>query len=281
MAELPRALSGIHPTIPLDSLDHVTPGELEREYVSRSRPVVLRGAMRGSALLSLTPDRVAALAPHREVPVASYRTGNPYEMKDRVVAKMAIMDYIAALRAPRPASDPYPYLVCSLARFFPELLPDASFAFLPDRDRQMDFDLLVGRDSVSGTHFHSQSHALVGQVFGRKVAVLHPPSQTPRLYAHPVVDPYYCHSRARLDEPERFPRLASARAAVVTLDPGDAIFVPARWWHTMLGIGETISTAYSWKTRRVRQRITRPLLRSVVGLLLEPTLHRLMWRLEG
>jgi len=279
VVDVSAVLDVVNRAFEIDERRGLDPTAFLRDWVARSRPIVLRGALEGSPALGWTPAALAALDAARPVPVTSYRTGNAHDMRDRVVAEMRIADYVAALRAPRPPGDPYPYLACGLDYRFPELATTAMVPVLP-AGLGAKRVLTLGNGSISGAHFHSRAHALVIALSGRKIAVVHPPSESPRLYPNPVFHPFYCHSRARFDDARRFPLLRAARAAVVMLDPGDALFVPAWWWHNVLGLGETISLSCFWPARRLQQRLARPFVRNAIGRLLEPTLHRLLMRFE-
>ena len=74
-------------------------------------------------------------------------------------------------------------------------------------------------------------------VSGRRRFTLFPPEQIANLYIGPLdfAPTGAPMSLVRLHEPdlERFPRFREALAAAVTaeLGPGDAIFIPALWWH--------------------------------------------------
>ena len=137
-----------------------------------------------------------------------------------------------------------------------ENLPDDSrfnvYAGSMDADRyfpnlalknQLPFDLpevrpsvWVGTKSKIATHFDaSQNIACV--VAGKRRFTLFPPSQTKNMYLGPLdfTPAGQCISLVDPDAPDlqRFPRFAEALKYRVTveLEPGDAIFIPAMWWH--------------------------------------------------
>lgn len=94
----------------------------------------------------------------------------------------------------------------------------------------------IGNAMRVATHYDVSSN-LAAVVAGRRRFTLFPPEQVANLYVGPLehtlagppvsmVDP---------DEPdlERYPRYAEALkyALVAELEPGDALFIPAIWWH--------------------------------------------------
>jgi hypothetical protein len=94
----------------------------------------------------------------------------------------------------------------------------------------------IGNRSTVATHFDTSDNiALV--VAGRRRFTLFPPEQIGNLYIGPLDHTMAGQpaSLVSLDAPDlaRFPRFADAMAAAFTaeLEPGDAIYVPALWWH--------------------------------------------------
>jgi hypothetical protein len=79
-------------------------------------------------------------------------------------------------------------------------------------------------------------------VAGRRRFTVFPPDQLENLYVGPLdfTPAGQPISLVDLDDPdfERFPRFAEAlrHAEVAELEPGDALFVPAMWWHHVRGL---------------------------------------------
>lgn len=94
----------------------------------------------------------------------------------------------------------------------------------------------IGNRSTVAAHFDTSDNiALV--VAGQRRFTLFPPEQIGNLYIGPLDHNMAGQpaSMVALDAPDvaRFPRFADAMAAAFTaeLEPGDAIYVPALWWH--------------------------------------------------
>jgi hypothetical protein len=96
----------------------------------------------------------------------------------------------------------------------------------------------IGNESVVSTHF-DQSDNIAVVVAGRRRITLFPPEQLPNLYVGPLDHTMAGQpaSMVSLREPdfERYPRFREALAAarVVELEPGDALYIPALWWHNI------------------------------------------------
>lgn len=94
----------------------------------------------------------------------------------------------------------------------------------------------IGNRSTALAH-HDLSHNVACCLVGRRRFVLFPPEQVANLYPGPL-DPTpggQVVTMADIDNPdfERFPGLREALAAaeVADLEPGDALYYPAMWWH--------------------------------------------------
>lgn len=116
---------------------------------------------------------------------------------------------------------------------------------LPGFDRENSLDLSgtgavpriwVGNRTEVSTHF-DLSHNIACVVAGRRRFTLFPPDQLANLYVGPLDFTMAGQpaSMVALNEPDfqRYPRFREALAAARRgeLGPGDAIYIPALWWH--------------------------------------------------
>jgi len=110
----------------------------------------------------------------------------------------------------------------------------------------------IGNSSRIAPHF-DESDNIACVVSGRRRFILFPPEQVANLYVGPIDRTIAGQpiSMVDLDNPdlERFPRFAEAlkHALVADLEPGDAIYIPALWWHAVQATGElNILVNYWW-----------------------------------
>lgn len=96
--------------------------------------------------------------------------------------------------------------------------------------------LWIGNASRTATHYDGSTN-LACVVAGRRRFILFPPGQVGNLYLGPL-DRTLAGPPSSMVDPtqpdfDRYPRFAQAlaHAVVADLGPGDAIFVPATWWH--------------------------------------------------
>jgi hypothetical protein len=109
-------------------------------------------------------------------------------------------------------------------------------------------NLWIGSGHIECLHYDAMDGTLI-QLHGSKQIVLFPPSQTANLYPYP----FYAHlrhglklrswfSRTYPNRPDfdTFPKLRAAfqHRRDVTLHPGEALYIPAGWWHEVTAVGE-------------------------------------------
>ncbi|XP_041055997.1 HSPB1-associated protein 1 homolog isoform X2 [Carcharodon carcharias] len=124
----------------------------------------------------------------------------------------------------------------------------SDFGF-PGRDGR-DSTLWIGSEAANTPcHLDSYGCNLVLQVQGRKRWHLFPPEDTSFLYPSRI--PYEessIFSSVNVVNPdlERFPRFRGARPHVVTLHPGEVLFVPKHWWHYVESLDPVTVSINSW-----------------------------------
>eukprot|EP00066_Takifugu_rubripes_P022207 XP_011611473.1 PREDICTED: HSPB1-associated protein 1 [Takifugu rubripes] len=121
-------------------------------------------------------------------------------------------------------------------------------------------------------HLDSYGYNLVLQVQGRKRWHLFPPEDTAKLY--PTRIPYEessIFSQVDVLRPDlrRFPAFRGARAHVVTLQPGQVLYVPRHWWHYVESVDPVTVSVNSWIELEEddRSRVSEAVTKAVVGAL--------------
>ena len=131
---------------------------------------------------------------------------------------------------------------------------------------RLQYQIFMGRDTVTRTHYHAFHHALICQVHGDKRVRLCSPDDSRFLYAHAVYRRQFEVSRVDPASPdvEMFPKFSSAKPLEALLRPGDALFIPLRWWHAAFGVGSTMSASLFWKAHW-REQVCHGRLRDFMG----------------
>lgn len=111
----------------------------------------------------------------------------------------------------------------------------------------------IGNQSRVAPHF-DESNNIACVVSGRRRFTLFPPEQVTNLYVGPIDNTMAGQPSSMVDlaapDLARFPRFRDAMDDAVTteLQPGDAIFIPAMWWHGVEATGPlNMLVNYWWK----------------------------------
>ena len=101
--------------------------------------------------------------------------------------------------------------------------------------------LWIGPKGIITPLHHDLTHNLFVQIYGRKRFRLIPALQVPYMYNHAHV---FCRVDLLDPQPENFPAFAKTGMIDITVEPGDFLYIPAGWWHHV--VGETTSISLSF-----------------------------------
>jgi hypothetical protein len=217
-----------------------------KEYVAKNIPVVITDAAPGwHALETWTPEYFKAQYGAQDVEVT-------YGVKQNLAE---VMDGVIASTAAKPG--PYLHKVIihqHMPFLLPDLAPENIYSFprrycsplMPKRFHRPDgyLKLLIG--GVGGKfplmHFDSDNaHAMITEIYGDKEFVLFAPEDTAYIYPHEKSP-----STSQIDDLDhvdlnRFPEFPKATQYRVIIGPGEAMFVPSRWWHAARVVTTSVS----------------------------------------
>lgn len=224
----------------------------EKEIVPAFEPVVLRGQVAAWPAVAAGRRGAASIAAYMlgfardastELMVAPPATGGRLFYRDDMSGfnfrrgRMPLHDFIAELL--RIADQPEPPTLYASAAAADEHLPGWTDANPLDlRAPGGTARLWIGNATRVATHF-DMSPNIACVVAGRRHFTLFPPEQMANLYCgpldHTVAGPPTSMVDHAAPDLARYPRFAeaAAHARMVTLEPGDAIFIPATWWHAV------------------------------------------------
>ncbi len=138
------------------------------------------------------------------------------------------------------------YLAGVSSHDFPALAGD--FKHPPWVPKDVMLRIFLGHDTLTGSHFHPYHQTCLTQLYGQKKVTFHEPGQFKNLYPKPFLANSNNCSRVnfrKVDEQE-FPRVLKTDSLEIVLNPGDMLYIPLHWWHTVLGLGPNISGAFHW-----------------------------------
>jgi hypothetical protein len=107
---------------------------------------------------------------------------------------------------------------------------------------------------VTGLHCDCR-HGLLCQVFGKKRVILYSPDQENLVYAYRAFNTHRpCWTGPDKPDYDNYPLFRQAKALDVILKPGEALFIPAGWFHCVFGLEPvmSISMAVSGHPSRAR-----------------------------
>jgi hypothetical protein len=234
------------PSVP--GIDASAQAELERAYVARRQPVVVRGAAKGwPAVERWSPDDFRARHGELEVDAYVMRDGH-IELDPKTgfrMDRMRMREYVDRIRNDERVTR---YLRADMRRL-PTLAPDVPTPSVCAGRLGLESHLwFSAAGTVSQLHF-DLPYNLVVMVHGRKRFTLFPVSDSANLYRRSVFSATPHLSRVDPEQPDfdRWPRLRSARGSVAELEPGDMLFIPPRVWHHARSLEHAISVNFWWR----------------------------------
>jgi hypothetical protein len=242
------------------AVDELAPEALLR----RSSPLIVRGATRDwPALRRWTPDHlkarfhgepVSCMKARSDVPDGYIALGSWHDGSGgRQVEVMPFEQYMEQVWA---SSRPRTYLRAALAGRFDELLADVAPPPGVDPARVFSSTIWLGAAGTIAPVHYDPADNYHGVVIGRKRFVLFDRAESSRLYPHAVFSRYFAHTSRILDieraDRSRYPRVAELEAHEAVLEAGDALFLPASWWHQVVTLAPSIAVNFWWHRRSAR-----------------------------
>ncbi len=218
----------------------VSADELYERYYARSLPVVLEGYLEGwPALAKWTPEHLAERFGGVPIEVVAGREEDPHWDRDfrRHVRTVTMAEYVKMVRAAGRSDDIY-LVSNNRALERPELRPLLD-DLTPPADifaevRPGGASLWLGPAGTFTPLHHDTTNILFCQIYGKKRVDLVSPLATSLLED---ADGFYAGVHATdLTEGAR----EDARVLRVELSAGDALFLPAGWWHEVTALEVSI-----------------------------------------
>lgn len=170
-------------------------------------------------------------------------TGAPFENVWRDYHKeMTVAEFVDFM----PMADKPCYIHRQHISKFSDLGQEVGFSeiFQPPLQQGDSFMWIGSGGTRTGLHFDFQDTMLC-QFYGKKHLCLLPPRQSSLLY------PYHdsiTKSRVTPEDPDllKYPKFANATVYEGTIGPGDMIYMPKHWWHSVVSLEPSISLSHHY-----------------------------------
>jgi hypothetical protein len=218
-----------------------------RQYYCTNTPVLLTGMMKGwKALERWTPEYLRERLgqtlvevqvgrdsdPDYERNLDQHRKSMPFaEYADRVMAAGVTNDFYMVANNKNVEKTAVATLLDELIQF-PGLMDASAWA-----GRVF---LWFGPAGTLTPIHHDPMNVILCQVRGQKRVRLWAPNQTPLLYNYVGV---FSEVNAEKPDLQRYPLYAQARPMEFLLEPGEALFIPVGWWHTVKALDVSVSVS--------------------------------------
>ena len=228
----------------------ITAEQFLEEHYAANWPVVLSGELASwPALDRWTPDYLKAKIGKAVVEVQTARSVDPDFERNMAAHRtnLPFDDFIETITN-RGGNDLYltAYNSASNEAALAPLQEDLGFldkllARADARPRGMMW--IGGRGTFTPLH-HDLTNNLLLQIVGRKRVLMVAPGATPRLY-----NDHHVYSQIRdLLEPgitARYPMLEGLHVHQLTLNAGDALFIPLGWWHQVSSLDFSVTITHT------------------------------------
>lgn len=233
----------------IERREFISREEFLENYYATNTPVILTGIVRDWKALSLwTPAYLKAKYGEVEVEIQTKRNSDHlYELHvDQHREKVLMRDYVDMVFNGDATNDYY--MVANNGNLskteLKGLLDDIEMfpEYLDQNDTEgKAFFWLGSAGTVTPLH-HDPTNLIFAQIYGRKTWKIMPPYCTPWLYNYTGV-----FSEVDCENPDgdRYPLFRNVKMIEVTLEPGDAIFMPVGWWHHVRSLDISISMSFT------------------------------------
>lgn len=217
--------------VEIERVKDLTPERFRSEYQARARPVVIEQA--GAAWEELwTPAAVREKFGDREILVES-RDGGLADR--RPLTPVQVSEFVDAVESDK-CTLTLRGAASGLFRYLPEMLQaflddDCFYPYSQHHSSVENLSLwMQPKGNLSYLHIDDENDNLHTIVHGKKKFILAPPSNFGNYYHYgwraSEVNPF---------DPDltRYPRFADVTLFETTLGPGDMVFIPGYWWHSV------------------------------------------------
>lgn len=230
-------------------ISHLSASIFFSHYYNLQTPVILTEMIEDSPIMSLwSPDYFKQKYGNVKIEIMDKRNSNPnYEIEMKNHKKLVrFKDYIDRVVNEGESND------CYMVANNGSLQNKALKSLLKDIDILPEF---LEKSKTKGNAFfwfgsagtitplhYDNVNIFMAQIYGRKKWTLIPPNCKPFLYNHIGV-----YSQIDCENPDynKYPLFKKVKPIEVVLEPGEILFIPAKWWHHVKALDISISLSFT------------------------------------
>jgi hypothetical protein len=232
---------------PVDRIVPPSVEEFEARYISRSRPVILRGAISDWPAITLwSRDYFMARFGDRQVPTLRAMNGAVYDLEAGArYESIRLSEYVALLNADKPIDL---YMTFRVQETMPELFDDiVRPAYCADAEWTSSKLWFAGPNAKSPLH-RDLPENLYAQIVGHKTFILIDRRLTSRVHRHSFLSRVPNCSPVDAEAPDlaRYPRFRDTPMLKAEVGPGDLLYIPSLWWHQARSLDMSVAINLFW-----------------------------------
>ena len=252
----------------------LTPVAFTSQYFLKNQPVIIENAVTHWPAARWDLESIKADIPDQLVAIRNNSNGKLFDEQTMSQSKAGMMlhDFIDTIREGRNTSPLY-LAQASLRHLLREtqsVLP--RFPYLRRADYLMRTNLWIGTPGLATPAHFDFTHNFYIQIAGHKQITLFAPNDSAYLYPNPR---YPVVSQVDVGHPDlrTYPEFPNASPITFTIGSGDAVFIPARWWHYIVSCYDNNIAINQWFLRPWSRNLTQarmipPLLGHTVKMML-------------
>jgi jumonji domain-containing protein 7 len=235
-------------------IPRVTRAQFAEKYFSRKIPAIVTDATADWGMSGQwSPEYLISLIGAKPVTVSVSANGKfSYDPSGKKISDSFSEQTMSFAEAARQIaaeeSDRQLYVMQqSIPVKFPELMREIRVPQWVPNINETSINLWFGRNSVTPLHYDATNN-FFAQQYGEKHFTIFAPSDTARLYPHPIDSKMAHLSSVDLDHPDlrAYPDFSLARPIRFTVKAGELLFLPAFWWHQVRSPAVSTSVSIWW-----------------------------------
>jgi hypothetical protein len=246
-------------------IERVDPATFERDVETRYEPVILRQLVGDWPAVQAARESASSIAAYLSrqdngTPIQAFVGeagiggrffyGPGMDGFNFSVAETKLSHLLGALLDPAQADRSIYMGSTATAKMLPRFAHENPLRIATERGGEP--RIWIGNRSRVAPHY-DEADNIACVVSGKRRFILFPPEQVANLYVGPIDRTVAGQPTSMVDldriDPDRFPKFQEAlkHAFVADLEPGDAIYIPAIWWHAVQADGHlNVLLNYWW-----------------------------------